>query len=130
MALPPGTSLTEMPDAIDDPALQLEGHGFQGLVAVTHMGGALPHAPPGMTAHIRDVRVDGKPGQLGIYNWNERPRSEERRALLWTFEGQNDGTGKSLVIDATCFAQGCQLFVKIVDSLEEGTQQSSEERVL
>jgi hypothetical protein len=105
VAIPSDATLKAGKDPVDDPVFLLRGPGYEGMFTVTGRGSALP------------IASDGRPAGVASYRVAD-PNYPERRSLLWTFAGRNDGSGKNLVLDLSCKETGCAVFLPMIGSLD------------
>jgi hypothetical protein len=94
-----------------------KGPGRRSGVPVTGRGSALPIASSGTNYKADQLTLDGRPAGVASYRVAD-PNYPERRSLLWTFAGRNDGSGKNLVLDLSCKETGCAVFLPMIGSLD------------
>lgn len=120
VGVPPGARIEEVAGEIDDPATILSGPSFDALFSVTAMATGLPHPTSGTGYSTSERMIDGLPAQIAAYEVAGDPLPQ-KRFLVWTFAGDNDGTGRSLLISFACREAGCDLFEPLVRSLGRRT---------
>lgn len=116
VAVPPGAVLEAGKDPVDDPVFLLRGPDFEGLFTVTRRGSTLPIASSGANYRAEQLTLDGRKAGMASY-YVVDSRYPERRSLLWTFSGRNDGSGRNLVLDLSCRQRGCDVFGPMIRSL-------------
>ena len=117
VAIPSDATLKAGKDPVDDPVFLLRGPGYEGMFTVTGRGSALPIASSGTNYKAEQLTLDGRPAGVASYRVAD-PNYPERRSLLWTFAGRNDGSGKNLVLDLSCKETGCAVFLPMIGSLD------------
>lgn len=117
IALPPGATLAAMPNPIDDFSYKLDGQRFDGLLTITRMGSSLPILDRTVQVSRQNVMIDSREAVSASYSAGAKELRSERRYLVWTFEGRNDGTGHNLVLSFSCEPEVCSEFSEIIKSL-------------
>lgn len=121
IALPSGSTLKPLADPIDDSSFQIDGDGYKGVLTITRMGSGIGPPEQGSTVSTQTLEINGRPARLASYVPTDKSQPSERRLLLWTFEGNNDGTGRNLILDVVCSAEACEQFGTIAESLRRST---------
>lgn len=116
IAIPPDATLVAGADPIDNPVYLIKGGGFEGLITVTKQGGGVPLPGSGSDYRTTDLRLDGRPASIAAYRTQDG-KTVDHRSLVWTFQGENDGTGTNLRADITCRRAGCAFFQPMIRSL-------------
>lgn len=116
VALPPGATITPGQNPTDDPVYLLNGSGFAGIFSVTSRGGGVPLPGSGQNYRAIDFKIDGASASTASYRVPD-PKYPDRRNLVWTFSGVNDGTGKNLLLELSCKDATCTVFDPLVHSL-------------
>lgn len=118
VALPAGATLTVLPDPVDDPTYRIAGTDFDVLMTMTAMGSSLPPQTTG-TAHFQQqVSIDGRKALTASYKLTDGSALAERRYLVWSFKGDNDGRGLNLILSMSCKMAGCTVFEPMYASLK------------
>lgn len=118
VAIPPNANFSELPDRIDDPTYRIQGEGFEALLTVTSMGTGLPPKSSGSAFTERELIIDGRKAKTATFSALDRSDLSERRHLVWTFKGENDGRGSNLVVTMMCKPAACAVFEPMVASLK------------
>jgi hypothetical protein len=118
LAIPPGATITAGQNPTDDPVYLLNGSGFVGLFSVTSRGGGVPLPGSGENYKTADFKVDDAPANTASYRVSD-PKYPDRRNLVWTFKGINNGTGRNLLLELSCKDPSCAVFDPMVRSLKK-----------
>jgi hypothetical protein len=116
VGVPPGARIEEVVGEIDDPATTLSGPSYEALFSVTGMATGLPHPTSGTRYSTTERMIDGLPAQVAAYEV-AGDALPQKRFLVWTFAGANNGTGQNLLISFACRGAGCELFEPLIGSL-------------
>lgn len=116
VAVPPGATITVGQNPTDDPAYLLNGSGFAGMLSITSRGGGVPLPGSGQDYKVADLVIDGAAASIASYRVPD-PKYPDRRNLVWTFRGVNNGTGRNLLMYISCKGRGCEVFDPMVRSL-------------
>lgn len=118
VALPAGATLTALSDPVDDPTYRIAGTDFDGLMTITGMGASLPRQTAGTDYFQQQVSIDGRKALTASYNATDGSALAERRYLVWSFKGDNDGRGLNLILSMSCRGAGCAVFEPMYASLK------------
>jgi hypothetical protein len=119
IGIPPGAKLAPVADSIDDPVTLLRGSDFEAMITVTSMGTGLPLPSSGTDYRTATRALDGHEARIASFVAPDASdRLPQKRHLVWTFEGRNDGTGRTLVMSFACRQEGCAVFEPLIASLD------------
>lgn len=117
VSLPREASFSVPANLIDSDVADIQGPGFRGMFTVTQMGSGVLPATSGRDYNTSALQLDGRQARTASYSVEDAV-FPERRHLLWTFDGVNNGTGKNLILDLSCKQSSCDVFFPIVRSLK------------
>ena len=108
-AVPPNVILSETINPVDDRSFVLRGPSYKGLIVITNRGTGVPIPGSGKNYRTGALEVAGDSAQIASFETDDEDLPF-RHSLVWTFRGENDGTGESLTIDMSCADAECAIF--------------------
>lgn len=117
ISIPADATLIAGENLIDNAGYELKGQDFEGLFIVTQMATGLPPASSGAGYKAATFVLDRRTARTASYTVANSPLPERRR-LLWTFSGRDDGHGENLILDFSCRGSGCEVFTPMIRSLQ------------